>query len=259
MGLGALGIVTRMTLDIEPTFEVRQDVFTGLGWDSLLANFDAVTSSAYSVSVFTNWVGDTVGSVWLKSRTGAGDPPEQLFGAERQTTDLHPLPDQPSANTTVQGGVPGPWSDRLAHFKLGFTPSNGDELQSEYLLPRSEILPALAALRGLSDRIAPLLLISEIRTMAGDDLWLSGAFGRETVGIHFTWKMLPAEVRDLLPEIEARLLPLGARPHWGKVFTADSAQIAPLYPKLGEFRALVRRYDPQRVFGNDFLARTLGV
>jgi xylitol oxidase len=159
----------------------------------------------------------------------------------------------------VQGGVPGPWSDRLAHFKLGFTPSNGDELQSEYLLPRSEILPALAALRGLSDRIAPLLLISEIRTMAGDDLWLSGAFGRETVGIHFTWKMLPAEVRDLLPEIEARLLPLGARPHWGKVFTADSAQIAPLYPKLGEFRAIVRRYDPQRVFGNDFLARTLGV
>jgi xylitol oxidase len=259
VGLGALGIVTRMTLDIEPTFEVRQDVFTGLGWDSLLANFDAVTSSAYSVSVFTNWVGDTVGSVWLKSRTGAGDPPEQLFGAERQTTDLHPLPDQPSANTTVQGGVPGPWSDRLAHFKLGFTPSNGDELQSEYLLPRSEILPALAALRGLSDRIAPLLLISEIRTMAGDDLWLSGAFGRETVGIHFTWKMLPAEVRDLLPEIEARLLPLGARPHWGKVFTADSAQIAPLYPKLGEFRAIVRRYDPQRVFGNDFLARTLGV
>jgi xylitol oxidase len=259
VGLGALGIVTRITLDIEPTFEVRQDVFTGLAWDSLLDNFDAVTSSAYSVSVFTDWLGDTLGSVWLKTRLDAGDPPAGLFGAKRQTTDLHPLPDQPSANTTVQGGVPGPWSDRLAHFKLGFTPSNGDELQSEYLLPRTAIIPALTALREIADRIAPLLLISEIRTMAADTLWMSGAFGRDTVGIHFTWKMLTPEVRALLPEIEARLLPLGARPHWGKVFTADSAQLAPLYPKLGEFRALVRRYDPNRVFGNDYLARTIGL
>lgn len=259
VGLGALGILTRITLDIEPTFDVRQDVFTGLRWDDLIANYDAVTSSAYSVSIFTNWADDTLGSVWLKSRVDAAAPPETLFGAVRESTDLHPLPDQPSVNTTVQGGVPGPWSDRLAHFKLGFTPSNGDEIQSEYLLPRTEIVAAITALREISDRIAPVLLISELRSMAGDELWLSGAYGRDTVGIHFTWRMLPDEVRALLPEIEARLLPLGARPHWGKVFTADSAQLASIYPKLADFRALVRKYDPDRVFGNDFLARTIGV
>lgn len=259
VGLGAFGVVTRMTLDIEPTFEVRQDVFTGMTWENLLANYDAVTSSAYSVSVFTNWSDATLGSVWLKSRVDAGPVPEELFGAVRETADLHPLPDQPAGNTTVQGGVPGPWSDRLSHFKLGFTPSNGDEIQSEYLLPRTEALTAIAALREIADRISPLLLISELRSMAADDLWLSGAYGRDTVAIHFTWKMLPDEVRAILPEIEKRLLPLGARPHWGKVFTADSAQLAPLYPKLADFRALVRKYDPDRVFGNDFLGRTIGI
>jgi xylitol oxidase len=259
VSLGALGIVTRITLDIQPTFDIRQDVYTGLNWDILLANFDAVTSSAYSVSVFTNWLGDTLSSTWLKSQVDVAEPPLSLFGATRESVDLHPLPDQPSTNTTVQGGIPGPWSDRLAHFKLGYTPSNGDELQSEFLVPREHVVEALTALREIGEKIAPLLLITEVRTMAADSFWLSGASGRETVGIHFTWKMLPAEVAALLPEIEARLLPLGARPHWGKVFTATAAEIAPLYPRLDEFRALVRKYDPNRIFGNDFLARTLGV
>jgi xylitol oxidase len=259
VALGALGIVTRITLDIQPTFDVRQDVYTGLPWDTLLTHFDAITSSAYSVSVFTNWLGDTLTTTWLKSLVDAAEPPADLFGATRERVDLHPLPDQPSTNTTVQGGIPGPWSDRLAHFKLGYTPSNGDELQSEFLVPRENAVEALTALRAIGDQIAPLLLITEVRTMAADSFWLSGAFGRDTVGIHFTWKMLPAEVTALLPEIEARLLPLGARPHWGKVFTATSAQIAPLYPRLDSFRALVRKHDPNRLFANNFLARTLGL
>jgi xylitol oxidase len=259
VSLGALGIVTRIGLDIHQTFDIRQDVYDGLPWDALLANFSAVTSSAYSVSIFTNWVGETLTSTWLKSQVDVADPPAELFGATRHTHDIHPLPDQASTNTTVQGGVPGPWSDRLAHFKLGYTPSNGNEIQSEYLLPRENAVAALSALRAMGERIAPLLLISEVRTMAADSLWLSGAYGRDTVGIHFTWKMLPAEVRALLPEIEAALLPLGARPHWGKVFTAPADVIAPLYPRLDDFRALVRKYDPQRVFGNDYLARTIGV
>ncbi|PRY70171.1 xylitol oxidase [Glaciihabitans tibetensis] len=259
VALGALGIVTRITLDIEPTFDVRQDVFTDLPWDTLLENFSAVTSSAYSVSVFTNWLGDTAGNAWLKSRVDAGGPPSTLFGAPRQHHDLHPLPDQAATNTTVQGGIPGPWSDRLAHFKLGYTPSNGNELQSEFLVPREHVVDALTGLRTLGDRIAPLLLISELRTMAADSLWLSGAFGRATVGIHFTWKMLPTEVYALLPEIEALLLELGGRPHWGKVFTASAAAIAPLYPRLDDFRELVKRHDPDRLFGNEYLQRTLGL
>jgi xylitol oxidase len=259
VALGALGIVTRITLDIEPTFDVRQDLYDNIPWSAVLENFDEITGSAYSVSLFTNWLGDSVGLAWLKSRTDAPVPPEELFGAPRHRENQHMLPGQPPTNTTEQGGVPGPWSDRLAHFRLEFTPSNGDELQSEYLVPRRNIVPALTALRAIGDRIAPLLLITELRTMSADRLWLSGAYDTDAVGIHFTWKKLPAEVQALLPDIEAILLPLGARPHWGKVFVAGVDQVAPLYPRFDDFRALARKYDPNGVFRNDFLARKLGL
>ena len=259
VALGALGIVTRITLDIEPTFDVRQDLYNDLPWEVALDRFDEVTSSAYSVSLFLNWLGDTIGQVWLKSRMDAPVPPADLFGAVRQTEAEHMLPDQPAANTTQQGGVPGPWNERLAHFKLGFTPSNGDELQSEYLVPRRNILSALRGVRELGPRIAPLLLITEIRTMTADRLWLSGAYDTDAVGIHFTWKKLPTEVGELLPDIEGVLLPLGARPHWGKVFAAGVDQLEPLYPRLGDFRTLVSKYDPNGIFGNSFLARKLGL
>ena len=259
VSLGALGIVTRITLDIEPTFDVRQDLYDALPWDAALENFDAITSSAYSVSLFTHWVGDDISIAWLKSRMDAAAPPEELFGAVRQTVNEHMLPNQPATNTTQQAGVPGPWNDRLAHFKLGFTPSNGDELQSEFLVPRAHVLPALAAMRELGERIAPLLLVTEVRTMRADQLWLSGAYGTDAVGIHFTWKKLQSEVNALLPEIESQLLPLGARPHWGKVFAAEADQLAPLYPRFDDFRALVGKYDPNGVFRNDFLARKLGL
>ncbi|MBB5843460.1 xylitol oxidase [Conyzicola lurida] len=258
VSLGALGIVTRVTLDLQPTFEVRQDLYDGLPFDDLLADFDAVTSSAYSVSLFTNWLGDEIGTTWLKSRADAAAPPARLFGAVQQPVGRHMLPDQPATNVTQQGGVAGPWSDRLAHFKLGFTPSNGDEIQTEYLVPRRHAVEAISALRALGPRIAPLLLVTEIRTMAADSLWLSGAYGEPAVGLHFTWKPLGDEVLALLPAIEELLLPLGARPHWGKVFTAGREQLEPQYPRLADFLALRDRLDPGRKFGNAYLERTLG-
>jgi xylitol oxidase len=259
VALGALGIVTRITLDIEPTFDVRQDLYDDVPWSAVLENFDAITGSAYSVSLFTNWIGESLGLAWLKSRMDAPVPPEDLFGAVRQRENQHMLPGQPPTNTTQQGGDPGPWNDRLAHFKLEFTPSNGDELQSEYLVPRHNIVAALSALRTIGESIAPLLLITELRTMSADRLWLSGAYDTDAVGIHFTWKKLPSEVEALLPEIESILLPLGARPHWGKVFAAGVDQVAPLYPRFDDFRALARKHDPNGVFRNDFLARKLGL
>jgi xylitol oxidase len=259
VALGALGIATRITLDIEPTFDVRQDLYTGLPWGAVLDSFDAITSSAYSVSLFTTWLDETIDIAWLKSRMDAPVPPEDLFGATRQTAGRHMIPDQPAANTTTQGGIPGPWNERLAHFKLGFTPSNGDELQSEYLLPRPAIRAALEVVRELGPKIAPLLLTSELRTMTADRLWLSGAYDTDAVGIHFTWKKLPTEVGELLAEIEARLLPLGARPHWGKVFVAGVDQLEPLYPRLADFRVLAEKYDPNHLFRNDFLGRKLGL
>jgi alditol oxidase len=259
VGLGALGIVTRITLDIEPTFDVRQDLYNDLPWDAALEHFDEITASAYSVSLFTTWVGDTIEIAWLKSRMDSAVPPDSFFGAVKQSQDEHMISSQPASNTTTQRGVPGPWNDRLAHFKLGFTPSNGDELQSEFLVPRRNILPALVAMRELGQKIAPLLLITELREMAADRLWLSGAYDTDAVGIHFTWKKLPEEVSALLPEIEAALLPLGARPHWGKVFTAGVEQLAPLYPRFEDFTALAAKHDPNGIFRNDFLFRKLGL
>jgi xylitol oxidase len=257
VSLGALGIVTRVSIDIQPTFDVRQDLYDDLSFTALLANFDAVTSSAYSVSLFTNWLGETLDTVWIKSRMDAPAPPEHVLGAQRQRADRHMLPDQPSINVTQQGGVAGAWNDRLAHFKMGFTPSNGEELQSEYLVPRDNAVAAIEAVRTLGSRIAPLLLVTELRTMSADSLWLSGAYETGAVGIHFTWKPLAAEVRALLPELEALLLPFGARPHWGKVFVAERAAIEPLYPRLADFRQLAARLDPERKFGNAFLERTV--
>jgi xylitol oxidase len=250
VSLGALGVVTSVALDIQPSFDVRQDLYDDLPWDSLLAHLDDVTSAAYSVSVFTSWQGSDVEMLWLKSRMDAPEPPALLHGAARHAVQRHMLPDQMAVSTTPQGGIPGPWNDRLAHFKLEFTPSNGEELQSEYLVPRRNAVAALEAVRELRDSISPLLLITELRTMAADDLWLSGAYETDAIGIHFTWKKLPEEVAAVLPSIEAALLPLGARPHWGKVFDRlDPAN----YPQFDAFLELRDRFDPARKFYNEFL------
>lgn len=257
VSLGALGILTTVTLDVEPAFQVRQDVWDDLPWDAALENLDRITSAAYSVSMFTDWSGDTIGSTWLKQLV-PGRVRGELFGARRREADRHPLPDIDASPTTQQGGVPGLWSDRLPHFRMEFTPSNGEEIQSEYLVPRVNALAALEAMRALSPQVTPLLHITELRTMRADSLWMSGAYDTDCLNIHFTWKKLPAEVAAVLPVIEAALLPLGARPHWGKWFHAGVDEIAPLYPRYDDFRSLVLSRDPDRTFGNAYLERVLG-
>ena len=254
VSLGALGVVVSLALDIQPTFDVRQDLYDGLSWHDLLTNLDDVTGAAYSVSIFTNWQGESIDMLWTKSRMDAPEPAPTIFGARRQAIERHMLPDQATVSTTQQGGIPGPWSDRLAHFKLEFTPSNGEELQSEYLVPRRNAAEALAAVRELRDSITPLLLITEVRTMSADTLWLSGAYETDAVGIHFTWKKLPVEVEAVLPSIEAVLLPLGARPHWGKVFTGLAAEN---YPRFDDFLEVRSRFDPTLKFDNEFLRKFL--
>jgi alditol oxidase len=259
VSLGAIGIVTRLTLDIEPTFDVRQDVYQGIGWPDLLDHFDQIMAGAYSVSVFTEWAGDSVGLVWLKSRAGDAAPPDQVYGAVPATADLHVIQGMPAHFTTQQRGVPGRWNERLAHFRMEFTPSSGEELQSELLVPRSRAQEAVLAVRDLADDVAPVLHVTELRTVAADTLWLSGAYDADVLGIHFTWRKMPREVARVLTRVEERLLPLGARPHWGKVFQAGVDELAPLYPRLDDFRALARRHDPKGLFRNEFLARSLGL
>ncbi|MGG5261097.1 D-arabinono-1,4-lactone oxidase [Phycicoccus avicenniae] len=255
VGLGALGVVTRLTLDVEPDFEVRQDVLRGLALDTLAESFDAVSGAAHSVSLFTDWASGRA-DVWLKSRTP--DEPPVLPGTVRATEPLHMLAGADAAAVTQQLGVVGAWHERLPHFRLDHTPSRGEELQSEYLLPRGLVGEAVEELRRLAPRMAPLLQVGEIRTVAADDLWLSSSHGRDVVALHFTWVLDRPGVDALLPHLEAVLLPLGARPHWGKCFAAEAADLAPLYPRWRAFEDLRDRVDPGRVFGNDWLERVLG-
>jgi xylitol oxidase len=260
VGLGALGIVSRLTLDIEPSFDVAQSVFEGLGWEQVLENFDDVTSSAYSVSLFTDWSGATVGQAWLKSRAGEAAPPTgapSFFSGTPAAQARHPLPGVSGSNCTQQLGLPGPWSDRLAHFRMEFTPSKGDELQSEYLIPREHAVQAIRTLRRLSGVVTPLLLVGEIRTIAADQLWLSPNYGRNGIGLHFTWRQDEPAVKAILPLLEAELAPFGARPHWGKLFHAGAAGLSPLYPRFADFTALAGRLDPDGKFRNAFLDRTV--
>ncbi len=256
VGLGALGIVTTLTLEVEPTYDVRQDVWTDLPGAVVEERLDEITRSGYSVSLFTDFSSRGFAQAWVKSRVD--DAPAEFFGARRATRQLHPDIGAVAEGVTQQGGPPGPWLDRLPHFRLEFTPSHGAELQSEYLVPRPRILEALAAMRRLRPRFAGLLRVAELRTVAADALWLSGAFGTDVVGIHITWVLDEAAVYAVLPLLEDALLPLGARPHWGKCLAATAARIAPLYPRLEEFRALRARVDPDDTFGNAWLDRVLG-
>ena len=258
VALGALGIVTRVTLDIQPRFEVRQDVYDTLSWTSVAENFNAIMGAAYSVSLFTSWGDEGVTQAWLKSRTDADAPAAaEFFGGTYAREARHPLPGISPVSTTEQVGVPGPWWNRLAHFKLDFTPSHGDEVQTEYLLPRGNALAAIDALRALGPRIAPHLFVAELRSVAADDLWLSTAYHQHSVGFHFTWKKHTEALAALLPDIDAALAPLRARPHWGKVFITDPGRLEALYPQLPAFRELAERLDPEHKFRNRYLDRNV--
>ncbi len=254
VSLGALGVVIRVTLDVEPAYEVRQQVFLGLAWEQLLEHFDAITASGYSVSVFTRW-GEATEQVWVKSRVSAQSGPIAggLYGAVAATDEMHPIAGLDPINCTPQLGVPGPWHERLPHFRMGFTPSSGEEIQSEYLIPRAHALPAIEALRRIGATLRPLLLVSELRTVAADRLWLSPQYGQDTVAIHFTWKREQERVERALLDVERALDPFAPRPHWGKLFLAGAATLAPRYERLGDFVALLGRVDARGAFRNAWI------
>ena len=259
VGLGALGVVTALTLDLVPRFDVRQDLYERLDWEAAVEHFDDIQRAGYSVSLFTNWADPHVGQVWLKNVAGPGfRAPADLFGAPAATEPLSPAAwiGGTAENCNDQLGQPGAWFDRLPHFRLDFTPSVGRELQTEYFVPRAQVAEAIDALRGLAPRIAPLLIVSEIRTVAADDLWLSPFHGADSVALHFTWQPRQPEVEAVLPAIEAALAPYDAKPHWGKLFGRPAPES--LYARLDDFHALVTDLDPHGTFHNAWLDRVLG-
>jgi xylitol oxidase len=255
VGLGALGVVVRARVDVEPEYEVAQYVYEGLTWDQLAAHFDDVTAAGDSVSLFTTYAAD-IAQVWVKRRLPHA-PGSALFGARPAAADLHPVPGAPAANCTPQLGVPGRWSDRLPHFKMGFTPSSGDELQSELFVARGDAWAAIEALRSLSGQLAPHLLTSEIRTIAADTLWISPHYQRDSVGFHFTWRPDEDQAMRAVAMIESALSELAPRPHWGKLFAIDAGTLATRYPRHADFVDLIERFDPRRAFRNGWLERNL--
>jgi xylitol oxidase len=259
VSLGLLGVVTRVALRIEPRFDIRQYVFDDVPHSEVEAAFDEIFSVAYSVSFFTTWSSSGTGQVWMKRREGTDAPwsAQDWHGGRLADAKRHPLPGHDAMHCTEQGGLVGPWHERLPHFRLDFTPSSGDELQTEYLLPRTAAIDALRAVSSLAPRLHPVLHVSEVRTMCHDELWLSGAYGHDTLGVHFTWRKVP-EVLALLPELDAILAPLGGRPHWGKLF-APTTPVADRYPKMDAFRRLVVELDPHGKFRNRFTTDLLAL
>jgi xylitol oxidase len=260
VGLGTLGVVTSVTLDVQPTFQVAQSVYQNLSLDHLERHFEEIFSAGYSVSLFTDWQHHQATQVWIKRRLAAGDANHwdpEFFGAKLATEKLHPLAGHAAESCTDQQGIPGPWYERLPHFRMNFTPSSGQELQTEYFVPLSRGYEAILAVEKLRDHITPHLFITELRTIAADKLWMSMAYERPSLAIHFTWKPEWPEVRQVLPQIEAALEPFQPRPHWGKLFTVPGARLQSRYARLAEFQALVKHYDPAGKFRNDFVNTNL--
>jgi len=256
VGLGGLGVVTELTLNVVPAFRVSQEVYEHLPLSLLHDRFDDIFSGAYSVSLFTDWSRSAFTQAWVKRKHEAQHsvpPQSEFFGAVRAAANRHPVPGNGAEHCTEQLGAPGPWHERLPHFRMEFTPSAGEELQSEYFVPRQDAFAALCAIDSLRELVSPLLYVSEVRTIAGDDLWMSPCYRQDSVAIHFTWKPKWDAVRHVLPILEERLAPFQARPHWGKLFAMEPERLRSLYEKLPDFQRLLLRCDPRGKFRNDFL------
>ncbi|MEM7129770.1 MAG: FAD-binding protein [Chloroflexota bacterium] len=259
VGLGGLGVVARMTLDLIPTFMMQQEIYRGLPLPTLYDNFDAVMASGYSVCLFTDWQKGVIDSAWVKHKL-VDDAPipasEELFGA-RLGSPEHVLDRPGSDRILTPMSIPGPWYERLIHMTLKHPPGPGDELQTEYFVPRHNAVAAMRKVESLRTYLKPILDLTELRTIAEDALWLSPAYRQDIVAIQFNWHNDGPGVSQFLPMLEEELAPFEARPHWGKLFSTPPVRLKTLYPRLPDFQALARTYDPQGKFRNAFLDETI--
>jgi alditol oxidase len=248
VGLGLGAIVYQYELKIEESYQIRQVIYPEIPLAEIRGNFDQIMSSAYSVSYFTDWDDPQIGNLWCKFRDEERIP-ESIGGAVAATKKFHPIPSVDPQACTEQLGEPGAWFERLPHFKLEFTPSVGEEIQSEFFVARKDADAALAAVAALGAEISPLLWITELRTIAADNLLLSGSYQRDTLAIHFTWKKVDA-IYPVIAKIENALKPFEARPHWGKVYTTKFEEAVSAFPEFAKFKATMKSLDPDKKFEN---------
>lgn len=259
VGLGALGVITKVTLNLLPTFEMKQVVYRNLAISVLKDNFAAIQAAGYSVSLFTDWKNKNINEVWVKRKADASSTaaPVELFGAKLADKNLHPIETESAENCTDQMDIPAPWFERMPHFKMGFKPSAGKELQAEYFVPIEHAYDAIMAMEALHEKTTPHLFISEIRTIAADDLWMSPCHKQTCIALHTTWKQEIPEVMRLLPLVEEQLAPFNAKPHWAKLFAIAPTTLQSRYAQLAPFKELVKQHDPDGKFRNDFLEHNL--
>lgn len=254
VSFGSLGVVTRVKLRIIESFSMKQFVYENISISSVAKNFDEIFNSAYSVSYFGSWAENTTGQIWMKFLDQAEFPhlSPEAFGGNLANSNQHPVKINDPSPCTEQMGVTGKWLYRLPHFKLDSSAASGDEVQTEYLVDRNYVNEYIAGLSAIGNEISPRVYATEIRTMAADDLWLSGAYARDTVGFHFTWKK-SKELASFLPKIEEVLGKHQGRPHWGKLFSTSKEQIITRYPRYQDFKNLLNRYDSNGKFSNNFI------
>lgn len=253
VNLGALGVICEITLDLVPSFAMRQTVYLDLPVTTVVDRFHELTARAYSVSQFTRWQGNSIDQIWVKALADAGEPAADIFGALPATGPCHPIPGMDGSVCTGQMGASGPWHERLFHFAIGNTASAGAELQSEFFVARQDAPAAIAALHAAQDRFSDALFISEIRSVARDTLWLSSAYEQDTIGFHFTWKPQWDSTLAAIAQVETALAPFSPRPHWAKVFTMPAETVCSRYPRIADFKALAERLDPKGKFRNPFV------
>jgi alditol oxidase len=259
VNLGVLGIMTSLTLEIQPAFNMKQYVYEEMPVNELGKNFETIMSEGYSVSLFTDWSSSYINQVWIKTKDGSGAFQDMgtFYQGRAARMDLHPLKGLSAEHCTSQLGITGSWYERMPHFKMGFTPSGGKELQSEYFIPFEHAYKGLLAIGKLAEKISPHLFVSEIRAIAADAHWMSPFYKNKAVAFHFTWKQEWDEVQKLLPLIEEALSPFYARPHWAKLFSMQPRVLQSRIEKLKDFRELVLTYDPGKKFSNAFTDHNL--
>lgn len=255
--LGALGVITKLTLALQPSFQMKQVVYRNLAMKDLEKNFVEVMSAGYSVSLFTDWTNKNISEVWVKKIASELTSPKEYFGAKLSEKNLHPIEALSAENCTDQLDSTGVWYERMPHFKMGFKPSAGKELQSEFFVPLSSATAAMAAMETIHKKITPHLFISEIRTIKSDQFWMSPCYQQDSVAIHTTWKQDPEVIPELIPMVEEVLSPFNPRPHWAKLFSISPDKLRASYTKLPDFKVLMRLFDPKGKFRNEFLEHNL--